>query len=112
MVLDQLRSRYPFPWASFHVDNDSSFINWILYGYAKERSLGLSQSRPSKKNNNYLVEQKNWTHVRKVVGYDTRKELVILNDLYGNKLRLFKNFFQPVIMLIKKERISGQVKRK
>lgn len=114
-ALDQSRSRYPFPWQALHVDNDNSFINWILYGYAKERDLDLSRSRPYRKNDNYLVEQKNWTHVRKVVGYlryDTKKELEILNDLYRNELRLFKNFFQPVIMLLEKERIGGGVRRK
>ncbi len=115
LVLDAARHRYPFPWASFPVDNDSSFINWILYGYAKAQGLDLSRSRPYKKNDNYLVEQKNWTHVRKVVGYlryDTKKELAILQDLYRNELRLFKNFCQPVIMLQEKERIGGKVRRR
>lgn len=114
-ALDQACSRYPFLWHAFHVDNDSSFINWILYGYAQEHHLDLSRSRPYRKNDNYLVEQKNWTHVRKVVGYlryDSRRELEILNDLYRNELRLFKNFFQPVIMLVEKERIGGKVKRR
>lgn len=114
-VLDLARSRYPFPWKDFHVDNDSSFINWILYGYAKEHDLGLSRSRPYRKNDNYLVEQKNWTHVRKIVGYlryDTKRELEILNNLYRGELRLFKNFFQPVIMLIEKERIGGKIRRR
>lgn len=113
--LDLARSRYPFPWQSIHVDNDSSFINWILYGYTKEHGFDLSRSRPYKKNDNYLIEQKNWTHVRKIVGYlryDTKRELEILNDLYRNELRLFKNFFQPVIMLVGKERCGGKIRRR
>ena len=35
-----------------------------------------------------------------------------MNDLYRNELRLFKNFFQPVMKLIKKERIKGKIHRK
>ena len=35
-----------------------------------------------------------------------------MNDLYNNELRLYKNFFQPVMKLISKERIGGRVKRK
>jgi len=115
LALDLLRSRYPFSWQAFHVDNDSVFINWILYGYAKSHDLFLSRSRPYKKNDNYLIEQKNWTHVRKIVGYrryETRREQEIINDLYRNGLRLFKNFFQPVIMLVEKERCGGKLRRK
>ena len=55
------------------------------------------------------------THVRKTVGYlryDTDKELAIMNSLYENELRLYKNFFSPVMKLMRKERIGGKVKRK
>jgi hypothetical protein len=68
-----------------------------------------------RKNDNAYIEQKNWTHVRKVLGYlryDTAGELTIINDLYRGELRLYKNFFQPVMKLISKERIGGRVKRK
>ena len=61
------------------------------------------------------MEQKNWTHVRKKVGYlryDTEEEQRILNDLYRNELKLFKNFFQPVMKLVSKERVGGIIKRK
>jgi len=53
--------------------------------------------------------------VRKIFGYlryDTYQELAIMNDLYRNELRLYKNFFQPVMKLQHKERIGGKVKRK
>ncbi|MDI6829696.1 MAG: hypothetical protein QME62_14550 [Armatimonadota bacterium] len=62
-----------------------------------------------------LCRTKNWTHVKKYIGYlryDTKKELDILNDLYRNELRLYKNFFQPVIKLASKERIGGKIHRK
>ena len=61
------------------------------------------------------MEQKNWTHVKKFVGYyryDSDTEQNILNDLYRNELRLYKNFFQPVMKLIKKERVGGRIHRR
>jgi len=37
---------------------------------------------------------------------------MVINDLYRKELRLYKNFFQPVMKLVSKERIGGKVKRK
>jgi hypothetical protein len=74
----------------------------------------MSRSRPYKKNDNAWVEQRNWTHVRKVVGYsrlDSTAELAVLNELY-EKLRLYKNFFQPSLKLKEKIRESGKIRRK
>jgi len=113
--LKQARSRFPFPWLEIHSDNGTEFINAHLYQYARGQQLGFSRSRPYKKNDNCLVEQKNWTHVKKFVGYvryDTTNELDMLNDLYQGELRLFKNFFQPVIKLVLKERIRGRIYRR
>lgn len=74
------------------------------------------------KNDNCFVEQKNSTHIRGTFGhlrYDTPKEIKIMNSLYRNELRLYKNFFHPVMKLIKKasvldtsERVAGHIKRK
>jgi hypothetical protein len=52
--------------------------------------------------------------VRKLFGYlryDTPGEAVI-DDLYHNELRLYKNFFQPVMKLVSKERVGGSLKRR
>jgi len=86
-----------------------------LYKYCQKEKLGFTRSRPNRKNDNAYIEQKNWTHVRKIFGYlryDTYEELAIMNDLYHNELRLYKNFFQPVMKLKSKERVGGKVKRK
>ena len=96
-------------------DNGSEFINQILYKYCRREGLEFTRSRENRKNDNAYIEQKNWTHVRKVFGYlryDTYEELVIMNDLYNNELRLYKNFFQPVMKLASKERVGGKIKRK
>lgn len=113
--IKQVRNRFPFAFREIHSDNGTEFINWHLLRYTNKEKLGFSRSRPNKKNDNCFVEQKNWTHVKKFVGYfryDTKEELGTLNDLYRNELRVYKNFFQPVIKLISKERIGGRVHRK
>lgn len=115
MNINQARSRYPFRWEEAHTDNDTAFINWQLYRYCKKGKLKFSRSRPYRKNDNCLVEEKNRTHVRKLVGhlrYDTPAEQKILCDLYRNELRLYKNFFQPVMKLASKERVKGRIHKR
>ncbi len=113
--LEAMRERSPLLWEEIHPDNDKSILNNHVFKYAEETGLKLSRSRPYKKNDNCLIEQKNGSHIRKHVGYlrfDTLKELEILRDLYRNELRLYKNFFQPQIKLISKVRIKGKTHRK
>lgn len=113
--LKQIRQSTPFDWKGLDSDNGSEFINDILYKYCHREKIEFTRSRPSKKNDNAYIEQKNWTHVRKILGYlryDTFAELSIINDLYRGDLRLYKNFLQPVMKLVSKERIGGSVKRK
>lgn len=113
--IDGAREHCPFLWKEIHSDGGTEFINDHLFRYTVGTELGFSRSRPYKKNDNCLVEQKNNTHVRRLVGYlryDTIEEQNILNDLYRNELRLFKNFFSPVIKLVLKERIAGRIFRR
>jgi len=114
-ALEKMRERCPFPWEEIHPDNDSSFINAHLFNYCRREDIKFSRSRPGKKNDNCYVEQKNWTHVKKVLGYlryDREEEKRIINDLYENELRLYKNFFQPVMKLKEKVREGGKLHRK
>jgi hypothetical protein len=113
--LDRARSRSPFSWLEIHSDTDKGFINAHLLKYSQETNLRFSRSRPYKKNDNCYVEQKNWFSVRKRFGYlrfDTLKERDLLNDLYRNELRLYKNFFLPRMKLKEKKRIGSKIHRK
>ena len=113
--LKQIRGRALFNWKGLDSDNGSEFINDILYKYCHREKFEFTRSRPSRKSDNAYIEQKNWTHVRKILGYlryDTFAELSIINDLYRGDLRLYKNFLQPVMKLVSKERVGGSVKRK
>jgi hypothetical protein len=69
MALDRIHRQLPFRIRELHPDNDSSIINRLLIDYCRKCQIALSRSRPLKKNDNCWVEQKNWTHVRKLVGY-------------------------------------------
>jgi hypothetical protein len=106
-----LRARTPFTWRGIDSDNDNAFINDQLYRYTETEGLDFTRSRPYRKNDNAYIEQKNFTHVRRPPGYlryDTSAELDLINDLYRNELRLYKNFFQPVMRLERKERVDGK----
>lgn len=114
-ALKDIRSRFPITWAELHCDNGTPLLNDFTLQYCQETGLDFSRSRPYKKNDNCLVEQKNWTHVRKKIGYlrfDTVEELRILNDLYATEYRLYKNFFQSVMKLRDKVRVGGMIKRR
>jgi hypothetical protein len=114
-ALREIRDRCPFAWKGLDSDNGQEFISDVLYKYCAREKLDFTRSRPGHKNDNAYIEEKNWTHVRKVLGYlryDTPAEAVIIRDLYRNELRLYKNFFQPVMKLMSKERIGGRIKRK
>src|SRR2546422_8466875 len=95
-------------------DNGSEFINWHLQAWCQRKGIQLTRGRPYKKDDNAHVEQKNWTHVRKLLGYvryDTPQALEAINSLYRNELRLFQNLFLPSVKLLRKERVGSRTRR-
>lgn len=113
-AIKNMRRRTPFNWLGIDSDNGSEFINHHLLRYCQDEALHLTRSRPNHKNDNAYVEQKNWTHVRQVVGYaryDTQDEFDIINDLYRHELSLYKNFFLPQMKLKSKSRKAGHLSR-
>ena len=108
-ALDKIESRLPFPLKGIDPDNGSEFINWQLYNHCLKKQIEFTRGRPYHKNDNAHIEQKNWTNIRKVFGYrrfDTEEQLNLINDLYGNELRNYKNFFIPNIKLTDKKRVG------
>jgi hypothetical protein len=109
--LTKIRGRLPFALLGIDSDNGSEFINSHLVAYCGREGINFTRSRPYRKNDNCYVEQKNYTVVRKTVGYmrhDTDKELEILNRLYAY-LRLYTNYFLPSMKLRQKTRIGSKV---
>jgi hypothetical protein len=113
-AIQNMRQRLPFPLLGLDSDNGGEFINDILYRYCQEQQVTFTRSRPYKKNDQAHVEQKNWSVVRHVIGYDRfegQAELELLNSIHDD-LRLYVNFFQPVLKLIGKEQVGKKtVKR-
>lgn len=104
----------PFQMRGIDSDNGSEFINGHLKRYCDQRKIQFTRGRPYKKDDNAHIEQKNWTQVRKIMGYDRYdrlEALLAMNDLYRNELRLMQNLFQPSVKLIRKERIGSKLKR-
>jgi hypothetical protein len=113
-ALKQLRGNLPFSLLGIDSDNGSEFINAELERYCRKQEITFTRSRPYRKNDNCFVEQKNYSVVRRAVGYaryDTEEQLALLNQLYGY-LRLYTNFFMPSMKLVSKERCGSQVKKR
>jgi len=111
--IKEIKERLPLPILGLDSDNGSEFINDELLRYCEQEQITFTRSRPYRKNDSCFIEQKNWSVIRRTVGYgryDTEEELLVLNRLYSN-LRLYVNFFQPVRKLIKKERIGSRIKK-
>ena len=69
-AVHQVATSLPFPLLGLDSDNGGEFINHHLYSYCQRKGITFTCSRPYKKNDNAHVEQKNWTVVRRLVGYD------------------------------------------
>jgi hypothetical protein len=117
-ALSQIEQRLPFRLRGIDSDNGSEFINAHLFNFCQQRpkdqSVQFTRSRPYKKDDNAHVEQKNWTHVRKLLGwqrYDTAEALQRINSLY-ERLRIFQNLFQPSMKLSRKIRKGSRVMRR
>ena len=67
-ALMHVRRVFPFPIIGIDSDNGSEFINHHLFDYCVANKITFTGSRASHSNDGAHVEQKNWTHVRELVG--------------------------------------------
>jgi hypothetical protein len=112
-AVHRVRQRLPFPLLGLDSDNGSEFINRHLFAYCQREKITFTRSRSYKKNDNCHVEQKNWSVVRRLIGYDrynSRAAYETLNRTY-DLLRLYVNFFQPVMKLVSKTRHGAKVRK-
>jgi hypothetical protein len=113
-AMDRLRARLPFPLLGIDSDNDSAFINDNLYRYCQQEQITFTRSRPYKKNDQAHIEQKNWSVVRRLIGYDryeSAEEQALIEAIYQD-WRLYVNFFQPVLKLVEKRRVGSKVHKR
>lgn len=112
-ALKHIRQDLPFPLLGIDSDNGSEFINDELARYCDHEHLTFTRGRAGRKNDNPYVEQKNWSVVRRLVGYgryETQAQVNQLNALY-TVYRLYVNHFLPVQKLVSKVREGSKIKK-
>ncbi|MBU1326923.1 hypothetical protein KKG44_04955 [Patescibacteria group bacterium] len=112
-AIDRIRNRLFFSMKGLDPDNGTEFINWLMKRYCETYHITFTRIRPNRKNDNCYVEQKNYTVLRRFLGYaryETNEQLVIIKDIVS-LVELYVNFFQPVMKLKTKERIGSRVKK-
>ncbi len=113
-ALDVMAAELPFALQAIDSDNGSEFLNAHLVRYCQQHKLKFTRSRPYKKDDNAHIEQKNWTHVRKLIGYDrfdSPRALAAMKDLYQHEWHTMMNLFQPSVKLIRKVRKGSRLTR-
>lgn len=113
-ALESLRQQLPFRLQGIDSDNGSEFINYHLRAYCTAQAIQFTRGRPYKKDDNAHIEQKNWTHVRKLLGsvrYDSSAALTAINALYAD-LRLLQNLYLPSVKLLEKRRVGARLHRR
>ncbi len=114
-ALEEIRGELPFALLGIDSDNGSEFINGHLLRWSRRRGIKFTRSRSYKKNDNAHIEQKNWTHVRKIFGwdrYDTAEQCAAMNLVYRGDLFQMMNLFQPCVKLVEKVRVGNRVRRR
>jgi hypothetical protein len=109
--IERVRKRMPFALLGLDSDSGAEFINEHLLEYCRKHKITFTRSRPFKKNDQCRVEQKNFSVVRKVIGYsrfEGETACKLLSAVYSH-LRLYVNFFQPSMMLQSKERNKSKI---
>ena len=113
-ALDEIQTELPFRLLGVDSDNGSEFINWHLKRWCDAKRIQMTRGRPYKKDDNAHIEQKNWTHVRKLLGwdrYDSRAAVEAINAVYRQELRLWMNLYLPSVKLIEKVRVGSKLRR-
>lgn len=115
--LERIEKRMPFEMRGFDCDNGSEFLNEIVEAYllGKKRSVEWTRSRAYKKNDQAHVEQKNFTHVRQLLGYGRFGDLELrsmVDELYEKAWLPMRNYFTPVMKLVEKRRVGSKVRKK
>jgi hypothetical protein len=112
-ALRRLREELPFPLLGLDSDNGSEFLNHSLVRWCRDEGITFTRSRPYRKQDTCHVEQKNWSVVRRLVGYARfeRGALPALNRVYA-LARDYVNFCQPVLKLLEKTRDGPKVTKR
>jgi len=116
-ITRSVEASLPFALLGFDPHNGSEFLNRHLLRYFQNRNkvVGLTRSRPYKKNDIDHMEQKNWTHVRQLRGYDRLEDPALVGMIYDLSRECWEplhNDFLPLAKLEEKSRDGAKLKRK
>ena len=106
----------PFGLLAINSDSGSEFLNKNMLQFTNHGArIMFTRSRPYKKNDNCFVEQKNFTHVRELFGYERFEDEVLvelMNEIYIKYWNPLQNFFLPTFKLKEKIRVGSKIKKK
>jgi hypothetical protein len=115
--LQDIEAGLPFALLGFDCDNGGEFLNHHLLRHYQERPqpVHFTRSRPYHKNDNARVEQKNWTHVRQLLGYqryDNPAVVARVNALCRGEWSQLLNYFCPAMKLVEKIKDGSRYHRR
>ena len=115
-AVTSMEKSFPFRLKNFDTDCGTEFLNYTLMKHLEERPspIKMRRSRPYKKNDQCYVEQKNFTHVRKIFKYHRLEQqdlILMMNDIYENYWNPLHNYFIPSFKLESKERVNSRIKK-
>ena len=117
--IEDIENNLPFEILGFDSDNGNEFLNWHLIRYftgeQRTKQIQFTRSRPYHSDDNAHVEQKNWTHVRQLFGYErfsNQAVVALMNDLYKNEMSQMNNYFLPNTKLTEKRRVNSKIIKK
>jgi hypothetical protein len=106
----------PFAIVALNTDSGSEFLNSPVLQFTKNTDgkdrFIFTRSRPYKKNDNCYVEQKNFTHVRELFGYERFEDpklVVLMNEIYRDCWNPLQNFFMSNFKLKEKTRVGARI---
>lgn len=114
--MSSIEASLPFGIKRVHVDNGNEFLNheFLKYFSGRAERVPIHRGRPYRKNDQCYVEQKNFTHVRELFGwerYDQKELIAEMNDIYRNEWSLLQNLFYPQMKLKTKFRVGAKYKK-
>ena len=116
-AIQGMRSQLPLAQLGIDLDKSTEFINDLLYHYCDYKKITFTRARPYHENDQAHVKprvcvfRKKLAAVRRLIGYDrldTQAQALLLQEIYQD-LRLYVNFFQPVLKLVAKQHVDNKL---
>jgi hypothetical protein len=112
-MFKDIEKSLPFDLLAINSDSGSEFLNKNMLQFTNFGTrVAFTRSRPYRKNDNCYVEQKNYTHVRELFGYERfeEAELVdLMNEIYREYWNPLQNYFLPTFKIKEKIRIGARI---